>query len=701
MKKIFLFVFTVLSLYKCADGQQLIFSGTTGAINDVSTNMFTTTVSGISSNTIDSVYGIKSVFIDLTHTWDGDMQIYLMSPAGVIVDLAINAGGSGDDFDSTTFMQSANTDIFNTGAPFNGTFRPFGWLGTFNNGENPNGVWKLFVNDIYGGDVGTLFNWKIMFDTMPAHPFNFTSSNLPIVKVYTNAQHIIDYPALTARMQIINNAAPQRNYYTDVPNGYNGFVGIQYRGSSSQSFPQKSYGFSTLDTFLQNYNFPILGMPSNEDWILYAPWDDKSLMRNTLTYKLGSEMGHWTPRCNYVELFINDEYEGVYVLMEKIKRDPYRVNIDHLYPTDTTGAAVTGGYICKIDKTTGVGTGGWHSSFDYCGDTALHSKLYFQYDEPRIQVMPQIQQDYIAGYVDSFEQRLYNFNLQDTISGWRHYFSEKDAIDFSISNEVAKNIDGYRLSTYFNKDRNEKLKMGPLWDFNLTYGNANYLLGFTPNGWYWQHSCSTNGDHGSPFWWYKFWTDTTYKKHYACRWTYLRDSTMKDSHVNYLIDSMATLLNESQARTFTRWQILGQWLWPNAYVGPTWQSEVDTLKGWMHTRMIWMDQQLPVDSNCIPPHFNIGVDEPFVRNSFNLFPNPAQQNGFVDVSGYAVSGEGKITISLMNINGVVIKSWTTDAAKNENYEFLISLRSLNLAQGIYILQVQSSSFSGTRKLVIE
>ena len=150
-------------------------------------------------------------------------------------------------------------------------------------------------------------------------PLIFTSSNLPIVVINTLSQTIVDDPRIVCDMGIIDNGFGNINSVNDVFNDYNGKISIEYRGSSSQSFPKKAYALETQDSIGNNNNVSLLGMPIENDWILYAPSSDKSLMRNFLTFDLGRKMGNYSPRTVYCELVINGDYKGIYILMEKIK----------------------------------------------------------------------------------------------------------------------------------------------------------------------------------------------------------------------------------------------------------------------------------------------------------------------------------------------------------------------------------------------
>ena len=158
----------------------------------------------------------------------------------------------------------------------------------------------------------------------------FTDSNLPIVVITTdldsNGQSltILDDPKILASMKIIKHPDGSRNYLSDASNSaylnYNGRIGIEIRGSSSQSLPKKGYGLTTLKADnVSNNNVSLLGMPSENDWILNGLAFDPSLIRDYLSYNLSRQIGEYATRTVYCELVINGEYRGLYLLQEKIK----------------------------------------------------------------------------------------------------------------------------------------------------------------------------------------------------------------------------------------------------------------------------------------------------------------------------------------------------------------------------------------------
>lgn len=285
----------------------------------------------------------------INHTYDSDLVVQLIAPDGTMVNLFSGVGGAGDNFTNTCLNQSAAISINAGSPPFNGTFNPQETIGNFNNGSSGVGQWKLRIFDTYPADAGILINWSVTFGPNAAAPFVFTSSNLPIVTINTAGQTIADSPSIIANMGIINNGVGAINNLTDVPNEYNGNVAIEYRGNYSQSLPQKPYALELRDVNNLELNVPLLGMPLEHDWCLIANYNDKVFMRNTLAYKLATEMGHYATRSQFCEVVVNGSYQGVYVFMETIKRDNNRVNISRLDPIEISGLDVTGGYILKND----------------------------------------------------------------------------------------------------------------------------------------------------------------------------------------------------------------------------------------------------------------------------------------------------------------------------------------------------------------
>ena len=407
------------------------------------------------------------------------------------------------------------------------------------------------------------------------------SSNLPIAVVDTMGKGISQTAQTLSFASFINTKRDGRARLTDPPN-FAGRAGINIRGQSSAGFAKKQYHFETWDQYDQDTDVSILGFPADSDWILQGPYSDKSLMRNFLSYKWSNDLGQYAVRTRFIEVFLNtdgrgismSDYVGVYVFMEKIKRGTDRVDVAALEPSDNTEPQISGGYIFKKDKSSP-------------GETVFRTSrgLEVRVVEPKMVDITPEQVDWLQHYLNEFESVLYGSNFMDPVNGYAKYIDVGSFIDVHILVELTKNIDGFRLSTYMSKDRSGKINMGPVWDYNLSLGNADYLQGWIPTGWYYPQL----GDGDYP-WWRRLFEDPVFRLRYADRWFELRENLLATGRLLQDIDSTAALLSEAQVRNFDRWHILGSYVWPNWFIADTYDEEINWMSGWLEQRLDWMDR---------------------------------------------------------------------------------------------------------------
>ncbi len=626
MKKTACF-FLLFHLTACFTFSQT-WTGTGGQIpDDGNAILFPINVSNLNPAVLDTTHGLAAVSINLTHPYDADLLIALVAPDGTTVTLTSGNGWDGDNYTGTRFTDTASTHISQGVSPFTGNFRPQEMLGTINNGSSGNGLWQLYILDMYAwADQGTLINWSVTFGDEPTGPFVFTSSNLPIILIDTYGQEIPDDPKIQVGMKIIDNPVGERNHVDDPP-AYDAFAGIEIRGSSSQMFPKKSYGFETWDEQGEELKVSLLGMPEESDWILNANYSDKTLCRNTLAYQVARNLGHYSTRYRHVEVVINGVYKGVYIFSEKIKRDANRVNIAKLKPDQNSGDELTGGYIIKIDKPTGSGGGdGWASS--YPPPVNPDRIIWFMYEYPKYDDITQAQKDYISDYINQFETALAGPDFADPENGFRKYADEGTFIDYFLVNEISRNVDGYRLSTFLHKQRESlggKLRIGPVWDYDIAWRNADYYNGFDYQGWSYEFPYPDD-NWQVPFWWRRMLEDPVFADNVKCRWLFLRDNYLSDNWFDQYIDSVALTLNESQERNFTVWPILGTYVWPNPWPYPqTYDEEIAVLKDWIHNRLQWLDNNLP--GTCQSAGIDAFTD---ADRQFIVLPNPVKDHLKID-----------------------------------------------------------------------
>ncbi|MBI3138519.1 MAG: CotH kinase family protein [Sphingobacteriales bacterium] len=515
------------------------------------------------------------------------------------------------------------------------------------------------------------------------------SSNLPIIVINTNGQEIVDDPKITADMGIIYNGEGVRNAVTDPFNHYNGKIGIEIRGQSSQMFPMKSYSLELWDNSGNSLDKSLFGLPKESDWVLYAPYTDKTLMRNFLAYTMSRELGHWAANCRYVEVVVNGDYKGIYVFMEKIKRGSGRVPVSKIGAADISGDAVTGGYIFSIDKEADA----WYS-FVYPPYGTNGQNIRFAYVYPKLSSIVAAQQNYLKNYVDSFETALNGDQYQDKQNGWRRFADEASFIDYLIVNEVSRNVDSYRLSAYFNKDRRSKggkIFAGPVWDYDLAFRNADYCKGPETRGWAYHFNKDCPQDYWQiPFWWYQFEKDSAFQSNLRCRWKQVRQASLSDGRIYNLIDSIVTLTAEAQQRHFQRWPVLGQYIWPNPQPIPTsYAGEIVALKEWISARISWISSNIPNAGPCYdyPASETVSILAAF-------YPNPVGDRLTLDIKSRLAQ---KVMVRITDVMGRTVLNQACNLHYGENY---IPVAAGRWAPGVYILSYQADSGEkGTQKLL--
>ncbi len=455
----------------------------------------------------------------------------------------------------------------------------------------------------------------------------FSESTLPILVVDAAAEAIPDEPKVYTRLRIIDNGPGRVNRLTDPARAYDSFAGIERRGSSSQDlFPKVGYGIELRDRDNADIEAPLLGMPEEGDWVLHGPYADKTLIRNAFTYSLARSLGEYAPRTRMVELTLGGQYVGVYALVESVKRDKYRVDVAKLGADENTGDDLTGGYIIKADKFTGE-DGADEPSFTLPPRNRGNQKetrLLYHYPKPR-DITPQ-QRAYIKNWMSDFEARLASDDFEDDTRGYAPLIDERSFVDLLIVNEITKNVDGYRLSTYAYKDKDSKggrLHMGPVWDFNLAIGNANYCEGDRTEGWVhaFETYCPEDGFQG-PFWYARLWQSYEFRAAAAARWQSLRrgGEALSDERLYGLYDSLATVASGAPARrNFERWPVLGQYTWPNVYVPTSHADALAFAKTFLRERVAWLDGQFALIS---------GVAEgDAIAETVSVYPNPGTGDG--------------------------------------------------------------------------
>ena len=419
------------------------------------------------------------------------------------------------------------------------------------------------------------------FYVLNTNNLTFTDSNLPIVIIVTdNGDEIPDEPKIFGTMKIIQRPDGSRNFVSDVNNedylNYSGTIGIETRGSSSQLLDKKPYGIDTLkDNRLDNDNVELLGMPKENDWILNSFAFDDSMMRDYISYEMARQMGQYAVNLKYCEVVVNGDYKGLYALSEKIKIDGDRVDIEKLSDVENTFPEITGGYLIQTDRPSSKDPEAWYNN-----------GAGYIIEKPNPEDITSNQSSYIESVFRKLDQTANNSNIT---SGYPSVIDVPSFVDYMLMAEIASNADAYALSTFYHKDRGGKLRAGPIWDYNLTFGNdlfdffgTNYDRSFT-NVWQFEFS-----NIGANFWGDLF-DDPTFKCYLSKRFNELTSAgqPLNYNHISDLIDSTAVLISEAIVREDERWDTIDDF-----------SGEVTNMKSWLQDRIIWMGNNIGDFSSC-------------------------------------------------------------------------------------------------------
>lgn len=507
------------------------------------------------------------------------------------------------------------------------------------------------------------------------------TSNLPLVILNTFGREVLRSEKTAASVRFIDEKDGVSKLLGEAD--YDGRGELNLRGNTSLRYLKRSFTLKTKDDAGRSKSVPLLGFPEDNDWVLYAPYPDKTLLRDVLTYDLSRQLGRYASRTKFVELFLNQvggrmskrHYMGVYVLEEKIKRGKGRVPIQKLKVDDNAEPSITGGYIFKKDHSdnrghgetmpsvegrpggmggnsgnrygypTGPGGfpadpagflppvggeqrrgnrgefregggrdqivfeetfrgplqqftpdgGGRQRRVEFGNEAPMNGSsdsFYtsqgneFYYVEPKEDEITPVQRTWLRNHLNAFERALQGPDFKDPVKGYAAFIDADSFIDHHIIVELTKNIDGFRFSTFFQKDRGGKIKLEPIWDWNLSYGNANGKQGQMAEHWYWPQL-----DDRQYSYYRRLFEDPDFAQRYVDRLMELRGTVFSISNVFARIDSLVTDLGQARVRNFERWPILSRRIWPNTFVGKSYEDEIGYMKGFIQQRFDWVDRQ--------------------------------------------------------------------------------------------------------------
>jgi hypothetical protein len=367
-------------------------------------------------------------------------------------------------------------------------------------------------------------------------------------------------------------------------------AGIHIRGQSSSNYAKKPYRVELHEADGTDRDCPLLGMPSESDWVLHSPFPDKALIRNAFVYSLGRDIGMAAPRATFAEVYLNtaarpvqaSDYVGVYLLVETIKNQKDRLNLQQLEPEDTALPALAGGYIFKFE---------WRvmdiEQKLACPSGQQNCWDYLEVYDPK--PWNAEQQGYLTTHLQSFVNALHSATPSDEATGYPAFLDVRSFATQVVIHELTRNLDAYTRSQYLFKDREGKINAGPLWDYDLTAGVGRQASNLSTEGW--QHESMASRFTITADWFPRLIADPAFNAVVVARWKELRQAELSDAQVTARIANLTAGLAAGAARNFEKWDNLdtasvGSFDTPTA---ATWEGQVTAMREWLLARMAWLD----------------------------------------------------------------------------------------------------------------
>ncbi len=359
------------------------------------------------------------------------------------------------------------------------------------------------------------------------------------------------------------------------------------RGQSSATFEKPPYRVELRDGNGDDLDLPLASLPAESDWVLRGPFSDKALIRDAFFYGLGAEMGMVAPRFAHIELYRNvgagplgeDDYLGVYLLVESIKNSKARLDLSQLEPEDTAPEDLSGGYIFKFE---------WMAAEEPilpCSGANCWNDLEVYDPLP----LAPAQATWLGGHLREFVDALYSSSFADPVLGYQAYIDPDSFVDQIIINELGREMDSYIRSAYFHKDRDGKIVAGPLWDYDLSLDCGGYFDNRLAAGFQYEQQRQPVAND----WMGRLLEDPAFSARLKSRWQTLRSGSglLSDASLNARIDALTAPLGAAAARNFARWpnltsEMIGPFFTPTA---DTWQGQVQVIRTFLSARTAWLD----------------------------------------------------------------------------------------------------------------
>ena len=374
-------------------------------------------------------------------------------------------------------------------------------------------------------------------------------TGLPIIKLITDGSVQIDSKEDYVEGDVSLDGRRDFESLTDLS------MKIRGRGNSTWFIhPKKPFQMKLSD------KSPFLGMPEDKKWLFLAEYSDKTMLRNTIAFELGYMSNlDWTPAGEFAEVYLNGEYNGTYNITQKVEESDNRVALG-----DT-------GYLLELDQLDRI------DPDDVYFQSTVTERFIINIKEPDLDYGSE-EFRYIENLIAEFEEALFGANFQDENIGYKNHINLESFIDWYLISEITKNVDSRWFSSiYLNVMPGEKIKMGPLWDFDLAFGNTDYADTQYYQGWWIRFNP----------WYERLFEDPAFTQMVKDRFIYFKNN---EDLIIQKIDMYAEKLKWAQAENDQKWQTIGKYVWPNPVIYDTYQEEVDHLKNWYSARMAWLEE---------------------------------------------------------------------------------------------------------------
>ncbi|MDD6784216.1 MAG: CotH kinase family protein [Prevotellaceae bacterium] len=438
-------------------------------------------------------------------------------------------------------------------------------------------------------------------------------------------------------------------------------MNVRGRGNGSWTFEKKPYKLKLAN------KTRLLGMPANaKEWTLINNYGDKTMIRNNVAFKLSEifEMDY-TPACTLVDVVFNGQYKGSYQLCDQIEVRKNRVDITEMTPEDNSGENLTGGYLIEIDAYAG-------SEPKHFTSAKYNIPVTVHYPDNEDITTQQFQ--YIQKAFNELCESVYSDFYKSELGGYSNYLDENSWLKYFLIEELSGNTDGY-WSVYLTKDRNDKFRVSPVWDFDLAFDNdrrTHPILTMTDFLSLSTKSSAANGVRNfnrkivescskelKELWsWYRYRGNLNYEYLKAC------------------VDSLGEENSLSQEYNYIRWPILNVCTQQQYTTRGSYKAEVDFINEYLYDRLAWLDNK-------------VGLEEPI--GIHNTIDNKAiggihGHEGYILVRGFCENS--------------TVKIYTVDGQLKQNNIITDFQNRFDLPKGVYIIKVISPQGKTMSKKIV-